>query len=171
MAKISHITPSFAVAPQLAAQDFAALEAMGFRSIISNRPDTEDGVSLPAREAATLAWRHGIRFRHVPARMDEVLDDEVVGGFEQALDEVDGPVLAYCKSGTRAAILWALVAARQQPVDCVLDALTNAGYDLAFLRDDLIAQAIKGKREVPLASLDCSPPRTAEAPAAAAAAA
>jgi uncharacterized protein (TIGR01244 family) len=156
MAKISFITKDFAVAPQLAEEDFAELRAKGFAAIISNRPDTEDGVSLPARKAATLAWRAGIKFRHVPTRMDEVLDDEIVSGFEAALREADGPVLAYCKSGTRAAILWALVAARQRPVDCVLAALIEAGYDLHFLRDDLEAQAARPKLEAELVSLDCS---------------
>lgn len=155
MAKISFITPNFAVAPQLSPDDFAELEAKGFRALISNRPDTEEGVALSSHQAATLAWRHGIRFRHVPARMDEVLDDAIVSDFANALAEVQGPVLAYCKSGTRAAILWALVAARQQPVDCVLDALQGAGYDLAFLRDDLVEQAARGRNPVPLAALDC----------------
>lgn len=155
MAKISYITPNFAVAPQLQGEDFKELEAKGFRALISNRPDTEEGIALTSRQAATLSWRHGIRFRHVPTRMDEVLDDNIVSSFAAALGEVDGPVLAYCKSGTRAAILWALVAARQQPVDCVLDALQSSGYDLAFLRDDLLAQAARGRNPVPLASLDC----------------
>jgi sulfide:quinone oxidoreductase len=160
MARISFLTPTFAVAPQLSAEDLPELERLGFRAIISNRPDTEAGVELTARKAATLAWRHGIRFRHVPARMDEVLDDEVVDGFEAALAEVDGPVLAYCKSGTRAAILWALVAARQQPVACVLDALAKAGYDLAFIEDDLKEQAARPRESEPasakIISLDCS---------------
>jgi sulfide:quinone oxidoreductase len=155
MAKISYITPNFAIAPQLGPEDFKELEAKGFRGLISNRPDSEEGLALPSRQAATLAWRHGIRFRHVPTRMDEVLDEEVVTSFATALAEVDGPVLAYCKSGTRAAILWALVAARQQPVDCVLDALQGSGYDLAFLREDLLAQAARGRIAVPLAALDC----------------
>lgn len=156
MAKISFITPNFAVAPQLGPEDFTELEARGFRALISNRPDTEDGIALTSRQAATLAWRHGLRFRHVPTRMDEVLDDMMVASFAKALAEVDGPVLAYCKSGTRAAILWALVAARQQPVDCVLDALLGSGYDLAFLRDDLLAQAARGRNPVALATLDCA---------------
>ncbi|KAB2851612.1 MAG: TIGR01244 family phosphatase [Hyphomicrobiaceae bacterium] len=155
MAKISYITPNFAVAPQLGPEDFKELEAKGFRAIISNRPDSENGVALPARQAATMAWRHGLRFRHVPTSMDEVLDDTVVENFAEALAAVDGPVLAYCKSGTRAAILWALVAVRQQPVDCVLEALLGSGYDLAFLRDDLLAQASRGRNGVPLAALDC----------------
>ena len=163
MARISYITPEFAVAPQLTHEEFGALGAMGFRAIISNRPDNEDGLTLPATQAASLARQTGLVFHHVPARMDEVLDDAIVDAFAEALGKVRGPVVAYCKSGTRAAILWALASVRAKPVECVLKALLDAGYDLGFLKEDLEAQAARhiGRSEdiEALLALDCADDR------------
>jgi hypothetical protein len=59
----------------------------------------------------------------------------------------------------RAAILWALVAARQQPVARVLKALAKAGYDLAFLKDDLQVQMARRPRaSAKLITIDCGAP-------------
>lgn len=59
----------------------------------------------------------------------------------KAIGELEGPILAHCKSGLRCAIVWAAAAARSTPVDDVLATLEQAGQDLDFLRDELDAQA------------------------------
>lgn len=141
MDKIVHITPTFAVTSALGPEDFQAIAALGFKAIISNRPDGEEDGQMTARAEAAQAWRHGLRFAHVPAGKLDLFTDPVVESMADALRGFDGPVLAHCKSGQRSAIVWAAAAARSQPVDCVLSALAEAGFDLDFLRDDLDRQA------------------------------
>jgi sulfide:quinone oxidoreductase len=145
MPPITYITPGFAIAPELTAADFQRLAEFGFRSVISNRPDGEAADQLAGREEALLARRAGLDFRHVPAAKHELFTDEVVGAMTRALAELPGPVLAHCKSGIRAAIAWAAASAHRMPVAEVLGRLAAAGQDLEFLRDDLEAQADRGR--------------------------
>lgn len=157
MDKITYITPHFAVTSQLSPEDFARAAALGFKAVISNRPDGEDCAVMTGRDEAVQAWRVGMRFAHVPAEKLDLFTDDVVEGMANAVLRLDGPILAHCKSGLRSAIVWAAASARSQPVDCVLGALTAAGFDLDFLRDDLESQAHRalwfGKAP---AALDCN---------------
>ena len=114
---------------------------LGFRAILSNLPDGEGADQLTGRDEAVLAWRAGLRFAHVPSSKLDLFTDPVVEGMEEAVGRLEGPILAHCKSGLRSAIVWAAASARSQPVDCVLERLTAAGFDLNFLRDDLDSQA------------------------------
>ena len=54
---------------------------------------------------------------------------------QTALDEAEGTVLAFCRSGTRSTILWALAKAKSgAPVDQLSDDASSAGYDLSGIR-------------------------------------
>jgi sulfide:quinone oxidoreductase len=138
------ITPQFAVTSAMAAEDFPTAAAMGFRSIISNRPDGEAVDQLPAAEAADQASQAGLAYRHVPAAKLDLFTDPVVDGMRDAMAMLEGPILAHCASGLRSAIVWAAASARSQDVDGILAALDKAGFDLAFLRDELDEQAQRG---------------------------
>lgn len=131
------IQPAFAVTGRLDEADFARIAAQGFRSIISNRCDGEESSQLSAREEAVLAWRHGLRFAHVPVAERDLFDDAVVEAMADALDGLPGPVVAHCDTGMRSATLWAAAAARSQDADCVLGALAAAGLNLEVVRDEL----------------------------------
>jgi uncharacterized protein (TIGR01244 family) len=141
MVALIWITPAFAVTGALLPEDFAPLRAQGIRCVISNRPDGEPTSQLTASAEADLTWREGMLFRYVPATKYDLFADEVVAAMARALQGCEGPVLAHCQSGQRSAILWAAATARTMPVDQVLGALTAAGFDLDFIRDDLIDQA------------------------------
>jgi len=60
-----------------------------------------------------------------------------VEAFAQALTTLPAPVLAFCRTGTRSTMLWALAAARSQPLEDVLRTAIRAGYDLNALRPRL----------------------------------
>ncbi len=164
MEKITYITPHFAVTSELSPADFKVAAELGFKAIISNRPDDEDGATLTGRDEAVLAWRAGMRFAHVPAAKLDLFTDNVVEGMADAVARFDGPILAHCKSGIRSAIVWAAAGSRTQPVDCVLTALEAAGFELDFLRDDLESQADRSRwvGAAPTA-LDCDCGGTVEA--------
>ncbi len=155
MHAITYITPGFAVTDMPLPDDFGQLAAKGFRSVISNRPDHEEAGQITGRDEAVLAWRAGLRFRHIPAAKHELFTDEVVEPMADALNRLEGPVVAHCKTGLRSAIVWAAASARSQPVDCVLAALRKAGFDLDFLRDDLEAQADRRRWLGSSPALDC----------------
>ncbi len=156
MEKITYITPDFAVTAALAPDDFSEVARLGFKAVLSNRPDDEDAGQLSARGEAVLAWRAGLRFAHVPASKLDLFTDPVIEDMDKAVRRLGGPILAHCKSGVRSAIIWAAASARSQPVDCVLERLTVAGFDLDFLRDELEAQADRKHWVGAMASaLDC----------------
>jgi len=155
MKTITYITPNFAVTDMPAPEEFARFAALGFRAVISNRPDHEQDGQLTGRQEAVLAWRAGLRFQHIPAGKQDLFADHVVESMADALNALDGPVLAHCYSGLRSAILWAAASARSQPVDCVLAAVRKAGFDLDFLRDELEAQADRKRWLGSSPALDC----------------
>jgi sulfide:quinone oxidoreductase len=140
MTRIVRLTPDFAVSPQIVAGDIEAIAALGFRAIVAVRPDGETAGEPMAGDVAALARSHGLDFRYVPAASHDLMEPETVNRFEAAVSGLDGPVLAYCKSGTRAAIVWALAAARYQPAACVSAAMLKAGVDPDLIEDELLDQ-------------------------------
>jgi sulfide:quinone oxidoreductase len=105
--KIAKLTPFLAVSPQIAEADLGALAAQGFRAVINNRPDGEAEDQPESAALAAAAGRVGLEYRHVPVVSGKITDDDVAA-FARALDAVKGPVLAFCRTGTRSTTLWAL---------------------------------------------------------------
>jgi uncharacterized protein (TIGR01244 family) len=142
MTKIVFITPHFAVAPQLSVEDFATIAEAGFKAVINNRPEGEEDGQLPSDAAAAYARSAGLDYRHIPAGKLDLFSAPVVDATEAAIQAAGGPVLAYCKSGIRSAIIWAAASARSLSVSEVLALLAKAGFDLDFLEDELEEQAL-----------------------------
>ena len=130
------LTPTLSVSPQLSEADVAQAARDGFRSIADNRPDGEEPGQLSAVEMEALAQRHGMGFAHVPAVPGKIGDEEVAQ-MVSALARLDGPVLAYCRTGTRSATLWALSQAGKRSADSIIATASDAGYDLTALRPRL----------------------------------
>jgi len=143
------ITEGFAVASALAREDYAMAAGLGFKTIVSLLPDGEKPDALASAQAMQAAAQAGLAFAYVPAAAFEVFADEPVSALRRVLGEAAGPVLATCFSGQRAAIVWAAATARTCPVNSVLASLEHAGFDFAFLRDDLEAQAHRPAWEPP----------------------
>jgi sulfide:quinone oxidoreductase len=148
------INPHFAVTGALAPEDYAKAAALGFKSIVSNLPDGESSAHPTAAQAADLAARVGLAYRHIPVTKQDLLSDRVLDGTAEALEELPSPVLAHCASGLRSAAAWALTAARSQPVDCVLDRVAQAGFNLEGLREELDDQHDPGHVSPIPAALD-----------------
>ena len=129
---LRQLTPDLAVSPQIDTADVAALADAGFRVLIDNRPDAEIGPELSSARMAKLAEAAGMAFHYLPFQPGSVTPD-LIAGFDAALAGADGPVIAYCRSGTRSATLWALTQAGRQPADAILSTAAGAGYDLAHV--------------------------------------
>ena len=130
------LTPSLSVSPQLSEADVAQAARDGFRAIIDNRPDGEEPGQPSAAEMQALAASHGMSFAHVPTVSGKISDGDVAG-MADALMRLDGPVLAYCRTGTRSTTLWALTQAGAQTADALIATAAGAGYDLSALRPRL----------------------------------
>ncbi|SDZ27269.1 TIGR01244 family protein [Jannaschia faecimaris] len=125
------------VAPQLEPADMAALAADGVTTVICNRPDVEVPATHQAAAMQAAVEAAGMNFVFNPVSMPQ-LTEQAVEEQSEAIDNADGKIVAYCASGTRSAILWALAQAGQMPVDDILTATANAGYPLDGLRQQII---------------------------------
>ena len=146
MLEIVRLTPEFAIGPQLSPEDFEQIRGEGFASILNARPDDELGEYLLAPEASEQAQTHGLAYAHSPTQNHDIFEKDAIDRFEKALVDLPKPIFAHCKSGTRAAILWALVASRHRPVENVIAVLREAGQDLDFLEQELRDSAAEAKR-------------------------
>jgi sulfide:quinone oxidoreductase len=98
----------FATSPQLAPDDFAAVAAAGFRSVINNRPDLEGGDLQPtSAQLAAAATRAGLRYVYMPVVPSEITA-QTVAEFAALMADLPGPILAFCYTGGRAAKLYRL---------------------------------------------------------------
>jgi sulfide:quinone oxidoreductase len=134
--KIATLTPFLSVSPRIAEADLGALAAQGFRAVVSNRPDGEAEGQPSSATLAAAAGRVGLEYRHVPVVSGRITDDDVTA-FARILDEVKGPVLAFCRTGTRWTTLWALAEARHLAPEAILATAAEAGYDLGALKPRL----------------------------------
>lgn len=91
--------------PQIKPADLPQLAADGFDGVINNRPDAEGPEQPTSLELETEAKRLGLAYWHIPVVPGEMTDEQV-RAFAAALEEARGPVLAFCRTGNRAAALW-----------------------------------------------------------------
>ncbi len=131
------ITAEFFVAHQIDGADVAAASTAGFKSIICTRPDGEEHSQPLAAEIAKLASTFKMEFVHIPIASG-VFGDGDVAEMRAALDKLPSPVLAYCRSGTRAVNLWALAERNRRDPDDVIELAGKAGYDISAQRSRLV---------------------------------
>lgn len=125
---LRQITPELAVAPQINPEDVAEAARLGFSTLIDNRPDEE---AEPGHDSVTMeaaAKAAGLAFHYLPYYPGELTQD-LADAFAEVLAEADGPVLAWCRSGTRSSHLWALSEAGKRPVPEIVALAAKAGYD------------------------------------------
>ncbi|KQU53126.1 hypothetical protein ASG67_09860 [Sphingomonas sp. Leaf339] len=130
-----------AVAPQISPDDVAAIAAAGYVAIVNNRPDGEEPGQPTGDAIRREAEAAGLTYIAIPVTAAGFSHPQIEA-MTAALAAADGPVLAYCRSGTRSCNLWALAAARagRDPTLLVAQA-ENAGYDLSGMRPTLDALA------------------------------
>lgn len=139
MADIRKLTEQLSVAPQLLAGDLEAVKSQGFKSVLCNRPDHEEVTQPTYREVQNAIDEQGLISEFQPVN-GSIISDEDVDTFSDHLESLSGPVLAYCRSGTRCTVLWALSEAGKRPIDEILAIAAKAGYSLDALRPRLMAR-------------------------------
>jgi uncharacterized protein (TIGR01244 family) len=128
------IDPSIAVAGQIRPEDVAEAARQGFTAIVNNRPDGEEPGQPAGAEIAAAAAAAGLGYHAIPIDHSGFSDAQVEA-MAAALAAAPGPVLAFCRSGTRSTFAWALARARAGEDGASLRAqAAAAGYDLSALR-------------------------------------
>lgn len=135
------LTPRYSVTPQISVEDVPAIAAAGFTTVICNRPDAEVPPSHQADTIRAAVESAGLTF-HVLPLTHQTMTPENVAQQRAYFENADGPVLAYCASGTRCSVIWALGQASDVSVDEIMSATQKAGYDLSGLRPTL--EALQG---------------------------
>lgn len=127
--------------PQIELADVAAAKALGIALIINNRPEDESPDQVPGAQIEAAARAAGIDYLAIPVTHAGFSEPQVEA-MAAALKDAGGPVLAYCRSGTRSTLLWALARAAQgDSPDSLATAAARAGYDLGPIRSllDMLA--------------------------------
>lgn len=141
---IRRIDDAVSVAPQIAPEDVPGLAAAGFKAIVNNRPDGEDFAQPEGAAIAAAAQAAGLAYTAIPVTQAGFSAVQVEA-MADALAAAGGPVLAYCRSGTRSCNLWALAEASRggDPAELTAKA-AGAGYDISGIRPLLDQLAGRG---------------------------
>ncbi len=133
---IRQITPRFFVSPQIDPEDMAELSAAGITRILCNRPDSEVPPSHSAAAIRAAAEAAGLKFGAKPLTHQTMVPEVIAENSALGPDSGD-IVLAYCASGTRSTIAWALGQAGKMDPNEIIEAARAAGYDISNMRDVL----------------------------------
>jgi uncharacterized protein (TIGR01244 family) len=137
MSDFRRVTEQFWASPQIGLAEVAEAQRRGFSMIVNNRPEGESADQTGGIEIERAAQAAGLGYCSIPvspAGFSEAQVDELA----TALAAAQGPVLAYCRSGTRSTLLWSLAQAKlgRDPDEIAADA-AGAGYDVAPIRSSL----------------------------------
>ena len=141
------LSPQFAVAAQIDEAAVADAVAQGFALIVNNRPDGEEPSAPQGGAIAAAAKAAGIAYVAIPVG-NGGFGAEQIDALALAIRDCDGPILAYCRSGTRSTYLWALASARDGAnAEPLIAAAAQAGYDISGLRSTLQAMSAESAGE------------------------
>lgn len=99
---------NFGTVGQITAQDVSLIKAQGYKSVIGNRPDFEDGPSQPIHtDIAKAVTEAGLTFAFLPVISGQYSPDQIQQ-MADLLESLPKPILAYCRSGARSTNLYHL---------------------------------------------------------------
>jgi uncharacterized protein (TIGR01244 family) len=134
------LTPAYTVSGQIAPGDAAAIKSAGFTTVICNRPDAEVDPSEASDAVQAAVEAEGMTFVYNPVA-NGALNSENLRLQAEVLAQAPGPVFAYCRSGMRCSVVWALSQAGRSDADSLIAAAAQGGYDLEPLRPQIEAAA------------------------------
>ncbi len=119
---------------QISSADLEDLKARGVKSIINNRPDGEAPGQPSGAALGEAAKQAGLSYAYIPMHG---LDMDSILASVEAYEELPKPLVAFCASGTRSAMLWCFAHINELGIESVLDISLKAGYDLHHMRPAL----------------------------------
>ena len=134
MSDFRKLTDHLWASPQIDTADVERAKEEGFTHIICNRPDDEAPGQPAAAEIEAAAAKLGMGFTAIPVGAAGIGLPQV-DAMQSALTKGGDKVLAYCRSGTRSTMLWALAQARSgADIDDISAKAAAAGYDTGPVR-------------------------------------
>ncbi|NVJ96916.1 MAG: TIGR01244 family phosphatase [Alphaproteobacteria bacterium] len=132
MSDFKQVTDKVSVSPQISKADIDTAAEAGVELIINNRPDGEEGGQPANADLAAYAAEKGLKWASIPV-VGGQLTFESIEMMAMALKDTSGPVLAYCRSGTRSCTLWSLAQAFMGSMETpdIVDHAAKAGYDVS----------------------------------------
>lgn len=129
-------TALFATSDQIKPEDVQAIFDKGYNLIINNRPDNEADGQPSSQQIADAAKAAGINYYHIPIQRQ--LPQADIQAMAEQLLQAEGPVLAFCRTGTRSTNLWLMTLSAQEQSQAIEHAKT-LGYDLSLANQALEA--------------------------------
>ena len=105
--RVLELAPQVYVSGQLFEHDVRLMAKQGVRSIMNNRPDGESMGQPLSADLANIAEELGMTFLHLPVN-PKAITKQVVEEFAKARDELERPLLVFCRSGARSTTVWEL---------------------------------------------------------------
>ncbi len=134
--KFAKINTELTVSDQITIEDLKEIQAQGYKTIFCNRPDQESEGQLTFSTIEKEAQNLGIKAIHQPVIGGQISDDDIAQ-FGSSFELAQKPIFAYCRTGTRCSMLWALSHVKTLPIDEILSKAQIAGYDLSPIKDRL----------------------------------
>ena len=133
---IKHLHDNLSVSGQVKLGDLKNIATSGFKTIINNRPDGE-APRQPRSDTLTKRVKElGLSYHYLPVISGQ-LTDKNVADFAKLLPKTKGPVLAFCRTGTRSTTLWAKANKGKMSADALIKSAAGAGYNLSSIADQL----------------------------------
>ncbi len=131
-----------AVAGQLQPGDMAGIAAAGYVAVVNNRPEGEAMFGQPrTADLRAAAEAAGLVFLDLPFSGPRATPEQV-RTFVDLLGGQPGPVVAFCKSGMRSALLWGAASiASGRSLEDVLASAMQAGQNLEPVGETMMALA------------------------------
>jgi len=123
------LTDTLSACAQLTQEDIKALSEQGVKTIICNRPDHEEPEQPSAASLQAYAESLGLQWFYQPVISGQVVDSQG-DEFAEILAQAGTPIVAFCRSGARCGMLWALSQRRQQEPKMLVEHLKSSGYDM-----------------------------------------
>lgn len=139
------LTQTAYASPQIGLDEVEQARTMGITMIVNNRPEGESDDQVEGDRIAEAAKAAGIDYVAIPVTHAGFAEHQV-NAMAEALAGANGPVLAYCRSGTRSTLLWALAQAKAgADPDQLAQQAADAGYDLSPVRQimDMLAASAR----------------------------
>jgi uncharacterized protein (TIGR01244 family) len=144
---VRHINERYAISAQIRPEQIADLKGRGYTTVVALRPDGESADQPTASDMEAAAKANGIRFVYIPVTSAGMSESQI-GTLSAVIASDSGKVLAYCRSGSRAARLWSLAeATRDQGAskDDILRAVKAAGQSADNLESDIVERIARRK--------------------------
>jgi len=129
---LNKIIDNYVVSDQITEEDIEQLKEAGFKTIFCNRPDNEEQNQVTVKSIQDKAIESGLNFIHQPVIGGQISQNDI-DQFSDYYDAAEKPIFAYCRTGTRSSMLWALSESGKRSIDEILQLTSAAGYNLSKL--------------------------------------